>query len=543
MKSSIRFCLLGASAVILAQACGSADDKKKAQPTTHYQGGGEGGEGNSSTGGSKPTAGSGGRAGASTTGGSGGTENVSGGEAGQSSTTEGGTAPTTGSGGEGGMSLSGTAGAAGADAGPTCPTGFGECDDDPGTVCEQSLSLVTSCGDCDTSCTSTNGTVACEDLKCVLKGCNSGFGDCNNDAKDACETTLTDNSKNCGVCGRDCSALGSTCKGSVCQDIALQTGQPVGSDSGGNVNWTFSTYGLIHTPFYGYFVQRYPLDGGATQSIYTTTNKQTGTQAVLAIGDEVYWAELGTGGDDFTSAVYKKNITDAVDVLPTLAFGPEWKPQFLRKQGNALYWFSGDYQSGDPSAFIYTRALSATLADHGTKIMSVDQGTHNGILGFNVTSDALYWVSTKALTGTANELRTAPIAGGAPSAVPAVNEAFPTTVVASGYVPVDLEVSGNTVYFNRHAGDAVDGIYSYKAGDAAPTLVAKADAVTSFVLDDTYVYYLRQNTAGIWKAKLSGSAGTQISTSNFSKLIAQDAQFVYAIQSGCCSGNIFKVIK
>lgn len=537
MKSSIRFCLLGASVVILAQACGSSDDKKKAQPPTHYTSGGEGGEGNGSSGGSKPMAGSAGQAGKSNTGG-----NVTGGEAGQSTTTDGGTGAST-SGGEAGATMSSQAGAAGADTGSMCPAGFGECDDDPGTVCEQNLGLVTSCGDCDTSCTSTNGTVACEDLKCVLKSCNAGFGDCNTDAKDACETTLTDNPKNCGVCGRDCSALGSTCKGTVCQDIALQTGVSAGGDSSGNVNWAFSTYGLIHTPFYGYFVQRYPLDGSAAQTIYTTTSKQTGTQGLVVIGDEVYWTELGTGGDDYTSAVYKKTITDAVDVNPTLAFGPEWKPQFLRKQGNALYWFSGDYQSGDPAAYIYTRALNATLADHGTKIMSVDQGTHNGILGFNVTSDALYWVSTKALTGTANELRTAPIAGGAPTVVPAVNDAFPTTVVAGGYVPVVLEVAGNTVYFNRHASDAVDGIYSFKTGDAAPTLITKADAVTSFVIDSTYVYYIRQNTAGVWRAKLSGSAGTQISTSNYSRLIAQDAQFVYAVQSGCCSGNLFKIIK
>jgi hypothetical protein len=361
-------------------------------------------------------------------------------------------------------------------------------------------------------------------------------------ADDACETNLKDNAKNCGACGRDCTALGSKCAGTKCDVIPLQKGQPIGNDGSANVNWSLSQYGILHTPFYGYTVLRFPLDGNATQVVWDQPNKMTGTQAVLAIGDDVYWAENGTG-NAFTSAVYKKPILAAADVLPTLAFGPEWKPQFLRQQGDALYWFSGDYQSGDPSAFIYTRALNAPLSDHGTKIMSVDQGTHNGLLSFNVTSDALYWVSTKALTGTANELRTAPLAGGTPTVVPPVSEAFPTTVVAGGYVPSVLQVSGATLYFNRHASDALDGIYSFKAGDAAPAIVTKGDSITSFVVDSNYAYYVRQNAAGLWKAPLSGGAGVQIADGYFTRVIAQDAQFIYAVQSGSGTGDLFKVIK
>jgi hypothetical protein len=537
VKNSLRFLVLGASVVILAQACGSSDDKKKkAGDGPDYTAGGEGGE-MTSGGGSKS-----GSAGMSSGANGGVSVGTSAGEAGQSTSGNGGSAV-----GEAGMSnQAGTTaqgGAAGNGAGDDCPVGFGECDNDPTTVCEQNLSLITSCGDCKTTCSSTNGTTVCENQKCVLKGCDAGYADCNSNADDACETALTNNATNCGACGRDCTALGSTCASNKCNEIPLQKTQPVGSDSSGNVNWTYSQYGLLHTPFYGYTVWRFPLDGKATQVVWDQPSKMTGTQAVLAIGDDVYWAEQGTGGDDFTSAVYKKPILAAADVLPTLAFGPEWKPQFLRQQGNALYWFSGDYQSGDPSAFIYTRALNAPLTDHGTKIMSVDQGTHNGILAFNVTSDALYWVSTKALTGTANELRTAPIGGGTPTAVPAVSDAFPTTVVASGYVPIQLQVMGAKVYFNRHAADAADGIYSFQTGDAAPTLITKADSVTSFVLDADFVYFTRQNTAGVWKASLSGSAGVQIADDYLTKVVAQDSQFVYAIQSGCCNGDIYKIIK
>jgi hypothetical protein len=277
--------------------------------------------------------------------------------------------------------------------------------------------------------------------------------------------------------------------------------------------------------------------------VWNSTNKVVGAQSLLVIGDEVYWSEQGTSGDDFTSAVYKKTITAAADVTPTLAFAPEWKAILLRKQGNALYWFSGDYQSGDPGAYAYTRAIGAPLSDHGTKIMTVDQGTHNGIEAFNVTSNALYWITTIAGAGTAYELRTTPLAGGTPAVVPAASEAYPTTAVSNYGGRPSLQVVADTLYFNRDANDAADGIYKFKTGDAAPELLVKADNVTGLLVDDSFIYYVLQNTAGIWRAKLEGSAGTQISDDPVSKIVGQDAQFVYAISSSCCAGNIYKVIK
>ena len=57
---------------------------------------------------------------------------------------------------------------------PQVAPGFGECDDDPGTVCEQNLSLVTSCGDCKTSCTSTNGSVAITEVAPWSSGTSIG---------------------------------------------------------------------------------------------------------------------------------------------------------------------------------------------------------------------------------------------------------------------------------------------------------------------------------------------------------------------------------
>ncbi len=518
--------MLGATFVLLAQACGSSDGKKKTTGP-HYSSGGEGGE---SSGGSKPT---GGKAG---TGGSGASSNNAGqasegGRAGASSVEE----PTAGVGPAGGAGSSGD----------SCPTGFGECDDNPQTVCEQDLNLVTSCGDCNTTCNSSHATVACESGACVVKSCNAGFADCSADAtaNDACETSIVNNNEHCGSCGRSCAALGSTCTTDKCADIPLQQGQAIGSDSGVNRTWAFSPLGLLHVGFNSYVVRRFPLNNDPTLVIWNSTNKTAGRESLLVQGTDVYWSELGTGGDDFTSAVFYKPITDASETLKKLAWVPEWHVQFLRRQGSAFYWFSGDYQSGDPGAWIYTRPVAADLSDHGTRIMTVDQGTHDGMVAFNVSSDALYWVSTHALTGTAYELRTTPLAGGTPTVVPTVPGGTTTAVSRYGATPTP-QVVGDTVYFNRETNEtALDGIYSFKKGDAAPKQLVQSDSVSGLLVDANAIYYTVQNLAGVWKAPLAGGAGVKISNSNVTKLVGQDDKFVYSIQSSCCAGNISKIIK
>ena len=522
VKKTFGFCLLGASAIVLSQACGSSDGKKK-NPSVHYVSGGEA---------------SGGAAGESNAG------KTSGGTAGTSSagqpSNEGGAPPgASGSPDQGGMTS--VIGGAAGQSGDGCAVGRGECDDDPETVCEQNLTLVTSCGACDVSCNSTNANVACEDEKCVVESCKTGFGDCNTDGSDGCEAALNTD-QHCGSCDRDCAAQGSTCATDRCNDIPLQTGQPIGTDSRVNLTWAFSPLGLLHVGFNSYAVRRFPLNGDAPLVVWNSTNMTAGRDSLLVQDTNVYWSELGLGGDDFTSGVFYKTITADASVQKTLAWVSEWHVQYLRRQGNAFYWFSGDYQSGDPGAWIYTRKVAPDLNDHGTRIMTVDQGTHGGVLAFNVTSDALYWVSNVAGTGTAYELRTAPIAGGAPSVVPAAPGGSDTAVTNYGGAP-SLQVAGTTVFFNRDANDVLDGIYAFNKGDANPTSLVQASDVRDFLVDDTSIYYHQQNVAGIFKAPLTGGAGVKISNSNFSRLVGQDDKFVYAILSGCCNGSIFKIIK
>jgi hypothetical protein len=73
------------------------------------------------------------------------------------------------------------------------------------------------CGVCGNVCASgPRGAAACSGGKCVLD-CQPGWGDCNGNPLDGCETDLGSAVDHCGACDRDCrSCGGATCSQSKC---------------------------------------------------------------------------------------------------------------------------------------------------------------------------------------------------------------------------------------------------------------------------------------------------------------------------------------
>ncbi len=169
--------------------------------------------------GSDASAGSGGTGGGS--GGIGGSGGVAGaGGDGGSSGTAGSAGAAGGSGAAG--ATGGTGGEAGHDAGDAsipCPSGTADCDSDPGNGCEvDTQSDVGHCGACDAACSDVNATAACVQGKCELT-CNVGFGDCDDDVATGCEQDIHGDLSNCGACGQVCSVAGggeAACSGGVC---------------------------------------------------------------------------------------------------------------------------------------------------------------------------------------------------------------------------------------------------------------------------------------------------------------------------------------
>jgi hypothetical protein len=107
---------------------------------------------------------------------------------------------------------------AGACTAPVCISGYGNCDGDNWNGCETQVNTVDHCGSCTNKCLNPNGTTSCNGTACVPV-CAGGFGDCNGNPSDGCETDTTTSGTHCGGCGKPCTntnGSGSVCSGSAC---------------------------------------------------------------------------------------------------------------------------------------------------------------------------------------------------------------------------------------------------------------------------------------------------------------------------------------
>jgi len=81
---------------------------------------------------------------------------------------------------------------------------------------ETNMSNCGSCGnECKTFLPNAQGS-ECAGGKCVVSGCDSGFGDCDQSAVNGCEANLLLDANNCGSCGTKC-PTGQICYSRVCR--------------------------------------------------------------------------------------------------------------------------------------------------------------------------------------------------------------------------------------------------------------------------------------------------------------------------------------
>ncbi len=87
----------------------------------------------------------------------------------------------------------------------TCTAGFADRDGDAANGCEaDTRTSTTSCGACGLACSPANATAACAGGACRVGACNAGFGDCDANATNGCETDLRTTVSSCSACGRAC---------------------------------------------------------------------------------------------------------------------------------------------------------------------------------------------------------------------------------------------------------------------------------------------------------------------------------------------------
>ena len=120
--------------------------------------------------------------------------------------------------------------------GPTMGTCVPGCDPNSGVACPggaayaccsvpQSVSLfhqckdvqrdVSNCGGCGSVCSAVNGTPSCSGGFCAI-ACSTGYGDCDGEVVNGCETSLLTSSAHCGSCATPC-ATGHSCSAGTCK--------------------------------------------------------------------------------------------------------------------------------------------------------------------------------------------------------------------------------------------------------------------------------------------------------------------------------------
>ena len=96
-----------------------------------------------------------------------------------------------------------------------CPAGFKDCNNNPADGCETPINTIANCGACGKSCTFPNASALCSGGSCALGTCNSGFGDCDGNPANGCESALN-SVTSCGACGVACTGA-ERCLGGSCQ--------------------------------------------------------------------------------------------------------------------------------------------------------------------------------------------------------------------------------------------------------------------------------------------------------------------------------------
>jgi hypothetical protein len=87
-----------------------------------------------------------------------------------------------------------------------CQDGYGDCNDDDQDGCETQLGSAQHCSACDDACEYAHAPGFCIEGICLMGDCEEGFADCNQTPDDGCESDLSSDSANCGSCDAACDA-------------------------------------------------------------------------------------------------------------------------------------------------------------------------------------------------------------------------------------------------------------------------------------------------------------------------------------------------
>ncbi|HVY47307.1 MAG TPA: hypothetical protein VHB21_15570, partial [Minicystis sp.] len=108
-----------------------------------------------------------------------------------------------------------------------CPAGTDACDSDPTNGCETHIDNdPKNCGACGHACNPAHATASCTNGHCGIQACDAGYGDCDMNPQNGCETNLLNTATACGTCTNNCNKnhTNAFCNGGSCNIIGCEMG-------------------------------------------------------------------------------------------------------------------------------------------------------------------------------------------------------------------------------------------------------------------------------------------------------------------------------
>ncbi|MFH1789947.1 MAG: MopE-related protein [bacterium] len=108
----------------------------------------------------------------------------------------------------------------------SCKSGYGNCDSNYNNGCEATMNSTNHCGSCGNKCSALNATATCSGDACIIASCKYGYKDCDASYGNGCETKTSNDINNCGSCGNKCSATKAVtaCSSGVCTISSCSSG-------------------------------------------------------------------------------------------------------------------------------------------------------------------------------------------------------------------------------------------------------------------------------------------------------------------------------
>ncbi len=284
----------------------------------------------------------------------------------------------------------------------TCNAGFGDCNMLGSDGCEASLNTTaTNCGRCGNVCaTPTNGTASCTAGVCGAR-CNAGFGDCDANLMNGCETDTNTSMAHCGGCGMACSppALATAmCVAGRCQ-ITCNAGyrlvagvceaappSPVYPWAGATVNSRRPLFTFVRPATQPTVTVEIFTNSAATilETSFAVMGGSSGSPSVdLAVGRHYFWRVTGSAGGG-PSPTRHFMVSGPTGTTGRGAFGSMINPNrdtivdMLIGSPNG---FRADYRTGSSptSTFSPSVAMSGSTG-FGTSVASAGDVNGDGIV-------------------------------------------------------------------------------------------------------------------------------------------------------------------